>query len=99
MIEKLSGADELRRLVNWCNNTTENVLDRYTAEELLTFFRAQRASDWDLTLDQWTPDQRADALQGKVPKWDESQRAIPSDPGEPAPKRKSRLALIFANEP
>lgn len=81
---KKTGADELRTMVKWLDNTRENVLDRYTAEELLTLYRVFLKCEWDKTLDEWTPEQRAQALVGIVPLWnDEEVPIMPDNPEHP----------------
>jgi hypothetical protein len=79
MSNKKTGAEELRAIVSWIDNTRESVLDQYTAEELIKLWRMFVLSDWDFYLDQWTPTQRALALQGVVPKWDDQERPIIED--------------------
>lgn len=74
---KETGANTLRRLVRWLDNTNETALDGYTPEELVQLLRMYDASGWDFTLDQWTPEQRADALKGFVPEWDDEERPKP----------------------
>lgn len=70
-----SGADTLRSLVNWLNNTNESALDDYSAEELIKLYQAFEACEWDFTLCQWTARQRWEALnENKVPQWDGDER-------------------------
>ncbi len=78
-----SAADILRSMVNWCNNTTESVLDNYSITELIKLYAAFKVCDWDLTLDYWTPRQRWVAVRGIVPQWGEHER----DPVYTNPKR------------
>lgn len=60
--EKRTGASELRAIVTCLNYTREWALDGFTAEELLILVRALWASEWDVFLDNMTPEQVAHAL-------------------------------------
>ncbi len=71
-----TGADELRRIVVVLNCTRESALDPFTAEELITLVRAQLACAWDHTIEEWTPRQITEALEGKPPRWDDRRRPV-----------------------
>lgn len=84
LTEDSSAADVIRSMRNWCNNTTEGVLDDYSLTELIKLYAAFKACDWDLTIDQWTARQRWEALnENKIPQWGEHDR----DPVYTDPKR------------
>jgi hypothetical protein len=61
----LDGIEELRRMVNLFNNTTESFNQRYTVEQLVLIYRAYQRSEWDITPDYWTPKEVKLALEGK----------------------------------
>lgn len=66
---KWDGIDQLRTAVRLFANCNESFNQQFTAEELLTLWRAYRDCGWDIAPDAWTPRQVREALAGKVPKW------------------------------
>ena len=92
---KRTGAEELRAIVETMNGTNEGFNDRFTAEELVQIFRMMFASEWDLYPDTWAPRQVAEALQGRIPTWNDEEEPTydvcakcndefgPHEPGEP----------------
>lgn len=72
--EKRSGADELRLIVCNMDCSREGFLDQFTAEQLVTLYRAHLACGWDFLPDSWTPRQVREALRGIVPMWDDDER-------------------------
>ncbi len=70
------GADELRLVVKAMDATREDFNLRFSAEQLVTIYKAMLASGWDFYPDQWTESQVQAALRGVVPKWDADERPI-----------------------
>ena len=60
-----AGIDELRTLLNILNNYRESALDDLSPEELINVARACRASDWDITLEYLTFEERKYASRHK----------------------------------
>jgi hypothetical protein len=75
----LTGAEELRAVVRWMDNTNEGVLDPYTPAQLIQLYEMFVASGWDFTLDQWTERQRIEALGGKPPSWNDEEQPVYAD--------------------
>jgi hypothetical protein len=73
---KLTGAEELRRIVRVMGDVRESFNDRFSAEQLLVIYRAHQACGWDYYPDQWTEGQVQAALRGVLPKWDDGERPI-----------------------
>lgn len=71
-----TGADTLRIIVRNMDNTTEDLNTRFTVAELIAIYSAHLASEWDFYPDQWEERQIQEAIQGKVPRWDASERPI-----------------------
>jgi hypothetical protein len=70
----LTGIEEMRRAVALFGNCNESFNQRFTAEELVTPYRAYKASEWDITPDKWTETQVWEALnQGFVPVWEDDE--------------------------
>ena len=66
---KETGIQELRKLVNMANNTREDALDGFTAEELVKLLRACRDLNLEVLPDQLQPwERRYAAKHGKVSK-------------------------------
>jgi len=64
------GIDELRKAVKLFDNGNEGFNQRYTAEQLVTLWRAYRACSWDIPPDQWDAPQLHEALElGWMPVW------------------------------
>lgn len=88
------GIEELRRAVNLFGNTCESFNQDYSAEQLITIYRAYLASGWDITPDRWTARQTREALAGHMPQWEDEDgspgRAIYAD-GTKQPARDSYL--------
>lgn len=68
----LLGIDELRRAVRLFGNCNETFNTEHTAENLLKIYRAYHACGWDITPDDWTPEQVMGATIGMVPEFAES---------------------------
>lgn len=75
-----TGIEQLRSAVTLLNYCREAFCQRYSAEELLTFFRMYVECDRFITPDDWTEQQRTEALAGKVPQWDSDDRPVYSVP-------------------
>lgn len=66
------GIDEMRRAVTLFSNCNETFNSEYSAESLLAIYRAYASCGWDITPDQWTPEQLAACVQfGTVPTFEE----------------------------
>jgi hypothetical protein len=61
---EMTGAEELRAMVNVFNACRESFNDRYSVEELVLLYRALKRSEWDVLPDDWTSKEVADALAG-----------------------------------
>lgn len=79
-----TGAGELRRIVRAMDDTREDFLDRFTAEQLVTIYRAMFASEQDVCPDLWTEEQVQGALRGEVPNFenDEADTLVTRAPAE-----------------
>lgn len=91
--------DELRMLVRNANDCNETFNQRYSIEELVQIHRMWQASDWDNYPDTWTKQQVQEALQGKVPKWnDETGEPIHEPSQEPNQDSKFQSACSEVEE-
>ena len=75
MIER-SSIDFLRLLVKAFNGCSEDFNQQFTVEELIQIRRMWLQSGWDIYPDKWEAFQVMEALEGKVPRWDDNERAI-----------------------
>lgn len=73
---KLTGIDELRRVVRNLDDCFEDFLCRFTLEQLVLIHRAWMQSAWDKCPDGWTMLQVNAALDGYVPQWSPDERPI-----------------------
>lgn len=71
-----TGAQELRAAVKAFDYCNESFLDQFTSEELIKIYRVLQKCEWDFLPDTWTKRQVKEALQGKVPRWDDSKDKI-----------------------
>ncbi len=76
MNDKLFGIHELRQAVKAFSRNNETFNQRFTAEELITIWRAWKKSEWDFLPEQWEERQVQEALQGVAPNWDENECPI-----------------------
>ena len=73
----LTAPEELRATVNLINNCRESFAESFTVDGLLALGRAYRACDWDITPDNWDPQQVDEAINsGYVPEWNDREEAI-----------------------
>jgi hypothetical protein len=74
--DAMTGIQKIRDLQASFNNCNESFLDpgneleAFTIDDLVMLRRMWLASAYDFFPDQWAPRQVAEALQGKVPRWD-----------------------------
>ena len=79
MAKTKTGMEELRASVHGLNYCKETFLNRFTAEELLVICRMWAQAEWDFFPDEWEERQVQEALQGIVPRWDDSERPMYSE--------------------
>jgi len=75
----MTGMEFLRNMVRAFDGCREDVLDRFTVEELIAIRRAWLASGWEFYPDQWSDAQIDAALRGIPPKWDDNEQPIEED--------------------
>lgn len=68
----LLGIEEMRKAVRLFNCLNETFNQKYSSEELLKIARACWASEYDILPDEWTSRQVKQALEGKVPAWEDN---------------------------
>ena len=67
-----TGIEFLRALARWSRRQREDCFGELTPERCITLFRAHRASEWDIPLENWTKAQiQAAFLYERIPKWTE----------------------------
>lgn len=91
---KESGAEELRRIVAHIENCRESALDPYSAEEILRLARACWASEWDVWIDDLSPEQCAKAIEDPafVPRFEETKGGL--RPIHPDPLYEIRVRVV-----
>lgn len=65
-VDAMSGAEQLRAATFLMNNCCESYADDLTAEQLILVWRAYRVCGWDITPDDWSPEQLSQALRGEL---------------------------------
>lgn len=92
MSEPMSGIKQLRDAVGAFSRVKEDFLTRFTCAQLLTLWRAWKASEWDFYPDTWEERQVNRALTGIVPTWDKDERPT-YPPLETAPRVRDHEAF------
>lgn len=75
-LNKLTGADLLRRVVGNMNATREGFNHEFTAEQLIQIGKMLLLSEWDILPDRWTKRQVKEALAGTPPRWTDSGKPV-----------------------
>lgn len=77
-LNKMSGADLLRLIVQNMNATNEWANDNWSATELINIGTAHLLGEWDKYPDEWSREQReAAARYREPPRFDEQERPLP----------------------
>jgi hypothetical protein len=92
MSEKMSGINQLRDAVGAFSRVRESFLERFNCPQLLTLWRAWKASGWDFYPNTWEDRRVSRALTGIVPTWDKGERPTYS-PLETAPRIRDHEAF------
>lgn len=76
LVEPLDASD-LRRAVRVIDSMRESFNDEYTAHELLRLVKVCWMGEWDVTPDEWTTEQCANALvSGTIPRFEETRDGL-----------------------
>lgn len=67
----LHAIEQMRRVVDWCDDQNETFVCSLTLPQLLMLKRMSLLSAWDFYADQWTREQVRMALRGVAPQFDQ----------------------------
>ncbi len=78
--DALHAIEQMRRVVDWCDDQNETFVCSFTLPQLLLLKRMSLLSAWDYYADQWSREQVRMALRGVVPQFDmQTERPISYD--------------------